>query len=231
MCSSSRAGSVPARHHADVEGCVAVAERRAVGVGVLRRAAQRLDQDLAGRPAQRGHPTRAARRSARPAARGRSGPSSSCGPRRSRGRRRAAGRGRTASERASLDQPRDRAQRAELLGILVRAGVARGRRRGPGVRACIEPRAGPGSSARRRRAASTSRNAAQRLANAVARRTEAAADDPLERMKAELEPRRDAEVAAPAAESPEQLGVLVVARPNHLARRESRVRRRSGCRR
>src|SRR5205807_1789551 len=56
------------------------------------------------------------------------------------------------------------------------------------------------------------------LAYALPGVLEATADDRLERMEAELEARNDAEVAAAAAEPPEQLGVLLVARANDLAR-------------
>jgi hypothetical protein len=48
-------GAGPARHGADVEGGPAIAERGAVRFDPLRRAAQRLDQDRARRPAERPH--------------------------------------------------------------------------------------------------------------------------------------------------------------------------------
>src|SRR5205814_2093709 len=60
---------------------------------------------------------------------------------------------------------------------------------------------------------------AKGLANAFSGIVEAAADDSLERVEAELEPRRDAEVAASAAKPPEQLGVLAITRANPRARR------------
>src|SRR4029079_14792295 len=56
-----------------------------------------------------------------------------------------------------------------------------------------------------------------RLANGVPGVLEEAADYPLDRVKAELEPRGDAEVGTPAAKSPKQLGVRVPARANHVA--------------
>ena len=104
-----------------------------------------------------------------------------------------------------VDQPRRRAKRAELLGFLVRAGVAGDddqlRRKRLLRRA--ELRLELSSSPAR---ASTSRKRAQRIADAVALVLEAPADDPLERMEPELGPRRHAEVATAAAQPPEELG-------------------------
>ena len=56
---------------------------------------------------------------------------------------------------------------------------------------------------------------AERLAHALPRVLEPPADDPLERMQPELHPRHDAEVATPATEAPEQLGVLFAVGANH----------------
>ena len=107
---------------------------------------------------------------------------------------------------AVLDEAGRRAQLTELLRITVRARVARSNDEN-GLERLVEPE--PGLAAEiARRADSEVAEAAERLANSLSGEHEAASDDTLERMQAELESRRDAEVAARAAERPEELGVL-----------------------
>src|SRR5439155_19591173 len=90
--------------------------------------------------------------------------------------------------------------------ITVRARVARSNDEN-GLQRFVDPE--PGLAAEiARRADREVAEAAERLANSLSGEYEAACDDTLERMQAELESRRDAEVAARAAERPEELGVL-----------------------
>jgi len=64
----------------------------------------------------------------------------------------------------------------------------------------------------------------ERLGNAPALVLEAPADDPFEWVEPELGLGDDAEVAAPSAKPPEQLGVLIVARAHDLPARADHLR-------
>ena len=113
---------------------------------------------------------------------------------------------------AVVDQARGGAQGAQILGIRVRARVARcddedrlERRVDCDHRGAAEV---PGG------AADQVPISAKRFGNAGPAVDEPTADNPFERMQAELQLRRDAEVAAATAQRPEQLGVLIGARTN-----------------
>ena len=148
---------------------------------------------------------RAARRSARPGARGRNAPSSSGGSRRTASRGGSADR-EGARPDAVVEEPGRRAQLAELGRVRVRAGVARDddeRRR----QRLVEPEHGLAAEVARRARHDVAEDA-DSVADAAPAEGEQAADDALQRVQAELETRRDAEVPAAAAERPEELGVL-----------------------
>ena len=84
----------------------------------------------------------------------------------------------------------------------------------------------------RARRSSTSRNSvsSSRPRSAGCRSSPASTSGPTG-CSAKLQRRDDAEVAAAAAQRPEQVGVLVVRGAHQLARRRSPARRRAGCRR
>jgi hypothetical protein len=99
--------------------------------------------------------------------------------------------------RAVLEEPGYRAQRAQLFGIRVRARVAGTddeRRRHGGVHPehCLAAQV-------TRSARGDVAKAAKGLANAVPAVPEPTAHDAVERVQAELQPRRHAEVAAPTS--------------------------------
>src|SRR5439155_10440052 len=196
---------LPRGHRADVESRLAKADNAGGCVGIRRRAVKGLDQDPPRRPAQRddaleqlveqlvGELTHEVTLPVVPVLAVRRVEHALLVEERVR-------------PQAVLDEAGRRAQLTELLRITVRARVARSNDEN-GLQRLVDPE--PGLAAEiARRADREVAEAAERLANSSSGEHEAASDDTLERMQVELESRRDAEVAARAAERPEELGVL-----------------------
>ena len=114
---------------------------------------------------------------------------------------------------AVVEEPGRRAQLAELLRVGVGAGVAGDDDEG-GRQRLVEAEDGLTAQVARRGGHDVAEDP-DGVADAGSAEGEQAADDALQRVQAEVEARRDAEVPPASAERPEELGVLVRARMNH----------------
>src|SRR5829696_3376154 len=212
----------PACHRTDVEGGVAVAEGGARRVDVFGPAVERLDQDSAGRTAERGNAAeqivdQLVRELADEVTLPVVAVDAVTGIEDTLLLEEAL------AADAVADETGDYAERAEGIRILVPAGVARDDEELRGDRLvrgqlCLDAELA-------RAVGAEIAKETERLADALTLVLEAPTDDTLERVKAEIGMRDHTEVPAASAKPPEQLGVLVLAHADDLADRGNELGR------